>query len=87
MIKAFSLNKKSNEFEIAILSLLSGATVKSKDLFATDEFDNTPAKAVCLKNGYDEKSAEYEEAFGEKFELIEKRLPLSCLQGELSRSD
>lgn len=72
LIKAFSLNKKSNEFEIAILSLLSGATVKSKDLFATDEFDNTPAKAVCLKNGYDEKSAEYEEAFGEKFELIEK---------------
>lgn len=72
LIKAFSLNKKSNKFEIAILSLLSGATVKSKDLFATDEFDNTPAKTICLKNGYDEKSAEYEEIFGEKFELIEK---------------
>lgn len=72
LIKAFSLNKKGNEFEIGILALLSGATVKSKDLFATDEYEEAQVKTICLKSGYDEKAEEYEQAFGEKFELIEK---------------
>lgn len=72
LIKEFSLNKKENAFEIAVISLLSGATAKSSELFNTDEYNDSEAKSINFKSGYDDKAPVYENAFGEKFELIEK---------------
>lgn len=72
LIKELGLSKKENPFETALLNLLSGAKVNAKDIFQTDEYNETEAKSVSFKNGYDEKRDIYESVFGEKFELIEK---------------
>lgn len=72
LIKELNINKKENTFETAVVTLLSGGTAKSKDLFNTVEYDDTEAKNVTFKGSYDEKSLVYENLFGEKFELIEK---------------
>ncbi len=72
LIKEFALSKKENQFEIALLKLLSGAKVNTKEIFLTDEFNDTDAKSICFKDGYDDRRDLYESLFGEKFELIEK---------------
>lgn len=72
LIKEFALNKKVDVFEVAIVTLLSGATAKAKDLFNTDKYDDTEGKSICFKSGYDDKATTYESVFGENFELIEK---------------
>lgn len=72
LIKEFALNKKVYVFEVAIVTLLSGATAKAKDLFNTDKYDDTEGKSICFKSGYDDKATTYEIVFGENFELIEK---------------
>lgn len=71
LIKEFALNKKVDVFEVAIVTLLSGATAKAKDLFNTDKYDDTEGKSICFKSGYDDKATTYESVFGENFELIE----------------
>lgn len=72
LLKEFGLSKKENIFETAIVTLLSGGTTKASDLFNTDEYNDTDAKSITFKSGYDDKVSVYESAFGEKFELIEK---------------
>lgn len=72
LIKEFCLNKKENVFETAIITLLSGATAKVSDIFNTDEYNDTEAKSISFKGGYEDKAAMYESVLGEKFELIEK---------------
>ncbi len=72
LVKLFGLTKKYNPFEFAVVSLISGASVKAKDLFKTDEYDDSEAKSITFKNRYDEKVSIYEQTFAERFELIEK---------------
>lgn len=72
LIREFCLNKKVNAFEIAIVSLLSGATAKACDLFNTEEYNDTEAKSITFKGGYDDKASVYESVYGENFELVEK---------------
>lgn len=72
LVKAFNLNKNENIFEISVITLLSGGTVKAKHLFDTDEYDDSEAKNITFKSGYDEKSPVYESVFAENFELIER---------------
>lgn len=72
LIKEFSLKKKENAFEIAVVTLLSGGTAKAKDLFDTAQYDDTDAKSISFASGYDEKADVYASAFEERFELIEK---------------
>ena len=72
LIREFHLNKKVNAFEIAIVSLLSGATAKACDLFNTEEYNDTEAKSITFKGGYDDKASVYESVYGENFELVEK---------------
>lgn len=72
LIREFCLNKKVNTFEIAIVSLLSGATAKACDLFNTEEYNDTEAKSITFKGGYDDKASVYESVYGENFELVEK---------------
>lgn len=72
LIREFCLNKKVNAFEIAIVSLLSGATAKACDLFNTEEYNDTEAKSITFKGGYDDKVSVYESVYGENFELVEK---------------
>ena len=71
LIKELSLNKKTDSFETAIAALLSGATV-SADIFGTDEYNDTEAKSISFKGGYDDKVPVYESVLDSKFELIEK---------------
>ena len=71
LAKEFNLNKRDNTFELAVVVLLSGGTAKAKDLFDTDEYDDSEAKSITFKSGYDDKKAVYENTFGEKFELVE----------------
>lgn len=72
LIKEFCLNKKVNAFETAIVTLLSGGTAKASDLFGTDEYNDTEAKSISFKGGYDDKESVYESVYGEQFELVEK---------------
>lgn len=72
LIKEFGLNKKENVFETAVIALLSGGTSKAKELFLTEEYDDSDAKSITFKSGYDDKEPVYESVFGEKFELVEK---------------
>lgn len=72
LVKLFNLNKKENTFEISVITLISGGTVNAKSLFNTDEYDESEAKSITFKSGYDEKSSVYESVFAEKFELIER---------------
>lgn len=71
LAKEFNINKRDNTFELAVVVLLSGGTAKAKDLFDTDEYDDSEAKSITFKSGYDDKKAVYENTFGEKFELVE----------------
>jgi CRISPR-associated endonuclease Csn1 len=48
LTKELSLNKKEDLFEIAVITLLSGGTVKAKDIFSSDEY--LFMKALCLKS-------------------------------------
>jgi CRISPR-associated endonuclease Csn1 len=72
LTKELSLNKKEDLFEIAVITLLSGGTVKAKDIFSSEEYEDTEAKSITFKSKYDEKASVYENTFLEKFELIEK---------------
>lgn len=72
LVSLLNLNKKDDLFEIAVITLLSGGTVKAKDLFSTDEYNDSEAKSITFKSGYDEKASIYESILAEKFELVEK---------------
>lgn len=72
LIREFNLNKKDNPLEISIVILLSGGTVKAKELFDTEGFNDSEAKSISFKSGYDENEVIYESVFGERFELIER---------------
>ena len=72
LTQEFHLNKKDHAFEIAVITLLSGNQVTAKQLFQTDEYEDSECKKITFKESYDENSVKYEETFHEKFELIAK---------------
>lgn len=71
LIEQFGISKKQ-EPEYSIISLLSGATVNSADLFCDEELKNTEAAKITFSSGYDEKFPIYESVLGDRIELIEK---------------
>ena len=67
----FAISKKQ-EPENSIISLLSGATVNSADLFCDEELKNTEAAKITFSSGYDEKFPIYESVFGDRIELVNR---------------
>lgn len=63
---------KKDSFKTAVIALLSGGTVRAKELFGTEEYEDTEAKSINLKDGYDDKAVIYESVFAENFELVER---------------
>ena len=68
----FSLSRTKDKQKIAVVTLLTGGTVKASDLYDNDDYKDIECKSLCLSSGYDENSAIYESILGEDFELIEK---------------
>lgn len=71
LLKEFSVSKK-DEPANSVITLLAGGTANAANLFSNDELKNTDAAKIVFSNGYDEKSAIYEAAFGDDFELVER---------------
>lgn len=71
LLELFSVDKK-DKFATAIVTLLSGGTVNSVDLFDNEDLKDSEASKIVLSSGYDEKSAVYESVFGDGFELVER---------------
>lgn len=68
----FGVTKKSEPQICAILSLLSGSSVKLCDIFDDDSLKETEKKNITFSGGFDDAAPEYESILGERFELIEK---------------
>ena len=71
LLNHFSVGKKQ-EPEFSILSLLSGATVSSADLFADEDLKTSEAAKITFSSGYEDKLSVYESVFGDRIELIER---------------
>lgn len=71
LLGQFAISKKQ-EPEYSIISLLSGATVNSADLFCDEELKNTEAAKITFSSGYDEKFSIYESVLGDRIELVER---------------
>lgn len=71
LINEFSIDKKDSQ-STAIITLLSGGTANSADLFLDDELKDSEAPKLTLSSGYDEKSVVYESVLGDRFELVER---------------
>lgn len=71
LLRQFAISKKQ-EPEYSIVSLLSGATVNSSDLFCDEELKNTEAAKITFSSGYDEKFTIYESVLGDRIELVER---------------
>ena len=70
LLTEFSASKKDEPIN-SVVTLLAGGTAKSADLFSDDNLKDSEASSITFSSGYDEKSAVYESAFGDRFELIE----------------
>ena len=71
LLTHFAIAKKQ-EPETSILSLLSGATINSADLFNDEGLKNTEAAKITFSSGYDEKISIYESVLGDRIELVER---------------
>lgn len=71
LLNEFSVSKKK-EPENSIITLLSGGTANSADLFSDEDLKDTEASKIAFSSGYDEKADLYESVFGDRFELVEK---------------
>lgn len=67
----FNITKKTNPQEYAILSMLSGSSVKLSDIFNDDELKNAEKKNITFDCSFDDVAPEYESILGERFELVE----------------
>ena len=71
LLNEFALSKKSEPAN-SVVTLLSGGTASSSDLFMDEELKNSEAPKIVFSNGYDEKAVIYENVFGDRFELVER---------------
>ena len=71
LLSQFNIGKKQ-EPESSVISLLSGATVNSADLFCDEELKNTEAAKITFSSGYDEKFPIYESVLGDRIGLLER---------------
>ena len=72
MMELFGIDKKADKRILSVITLLSGGTAKSCDLFDDDSLKASEAKSVSFSNGYDDNVPVYEAEFGDNFELIER---------------
>ena len=68
----FGLKKKEDRQRIAIVGLLTGGKINASDLYDDESLKDSDCKKVCISTSYDENAEIYENAFKERFELIEK---------------
>ena len=71
LINEFVIDKK-DKVAIAIVTLLSGGTVNSADLFDNEDLKDSEAPKITFSSGYDEKSVVYESVLGDGFALVER---------------
>lgn len=71
LFKIFSVDK-NDKFRACVLGLLAGASVEADVLFGNEALKDSEVKKVSFSKGYDDKAADYEIAFGEQFEMLER---------------
>ena len=70
--KALGITKKADSQKYALITAVVGNKFNAIDLFNDETYKDSEFKSLSVSDGYDEKSVEYEAAFGDDFELIEK---------------
>lgn len=71
LLNEFSIGKK-DEPATSIMTLLSGGTANSADLFSDEDLKDSEAAKITFSSGYDEKSVVYESVLGDRFEFVER---------------
>lgn len=66
------VSKKSDKQLASILGLLSGSSVKLKDIFSDETLDDAELKSVTFTGKYEDNEATLQGILGERFELVEK---------------
>lgn len=72
ILKFCDVSKKTDPQLCAILSALSGSSVKLCDIFNDEELKNEEIKSVDFSGKFEDAQAELESILGERFELIVK---------------
>lgn len=72
ILECCGVTKKGNPQIAAILSTLSGSSVKLADIFCDDTLKEGECKTVSFSGKYEDSEAALESTLGERFELIEK---------------
>lgn len=72
ILECCGVTKKGNPQITAILSTLSGSSVKLADIFCDDTLKEGECKTVSFSGKYEDSEAALESTLGERFELIEK---------------
>lgn len=72
ILECSGVTKKSNPQLAAILSTLSGSSVKLADIFCDDTLKDIEVKSVSFSGKYEDSEAVLENILAERFELIEK---------------
>lgn len=72
ILKFCNVSKKTNPQLCAILSALSGSSVKLSDIFNDAELTNSEIKSIDFSGKFDDIQADLESALGERFELLAK---------------
>ncbi len=71
LAEAFAITKK-DEPQYSVISLLSGATVNTSDLFNDESLKGTECAKIKFSNSFDDKSDVYNSVLGERFQLVER---------------
>ncbi len=66
-----SVKKKTDKQKYELITLLTGGSAKTCDLFANEEYKDCECKTLILSSGYDENGIVYESVLKDDFELVE----------------
>lgn len=66
------VKKKTDKQKYELITLLTGGSAKTCDLFDNEDYKDCECKSVILSSGYDENSIVYESVLKDDFDLIEK---------------
>lgn len=69
LLKEFSVDKKEEPAN-SVITLLSGGTIKTADMFKDESLKDTEASKIVFSSGFDDKESTYESVLGDRFETI-----------------
>lgn len=64
--------KKSDKQKTALITLLTGGTAKTAELYDDEEYKDSEYKSICISSGFDDKEAEYAAFFGDRIDLLKE---------------